>query len=142
MVEAVIGKLFISEEGVIVTAELETLLTLPVKSSMRSSWPEARFEFAMGRLKAVVTGRVPEFERFRVRVEPLRVREFARLTSMPIPVLLVTACEVVIVDVNGPTNEAMQTVLLRHGWLRLVIVEPVPLKKASVAPEKVMATVL
>ena len=85
-----IGKLFISEEGVIVTAVLETLLTVPVTSSMRSSWPEARFEFATGRLKAVVTGRVPELERFRVRVEPLTVREFARLTSMPIPVLLVT----------------------------------------------------
>jgi len=49
---------------------------------------------------------------------------------------------VVIVDVNGPTNEAMQTVPLRHGWLRFVIVEPVPLKKASVAPEKVIATVV
>jgi len=109
------GKLFMSVEGVIVTPELETLLTLPVKSSMRSSWPVDRFEFATGRLKAVVTGRAPELERFRVRVEPLRVREFARLTSMPIPVLLVTACEVVIVDVKGPTNEAMQTVLARHS---------------------------
>jgi len=127
-------------EGVTVTPALVALLTTPVMSSMRASWPVARLEFARGRAKVVVTGRATVLAKFRVSVEPLRVRQFARLTSMPSPALPVMACDVVIVDVKGPTNEATQTVPFRHGWLRLEIVRPVPLKKASVAPEKVTAT--
>ena len=136
LVTAEIGKLFITVAGVTATVGLPTVAT-PVMSSMRASWPEARFEFAVGRLTAVVTGRLPELAKFRLREEPVRTREFARLMSISIPALAVMDWEVLMVEVKGPGNVATHTVFARHGCARFVIVAPVPLKNASVAPEKV-----
>lgn len=136
LVTAEIGKLFITVAGVTATVGLPTVAT-PVMSSMRANWPEARFEFAVGRLTAVVTGRVPELAKFRVREVPVRTREFARLMSISIPALAVIDWEVVMVDVKGPGKVAMHTVFAAHAGFRFVIGEPVPLKNASVAPEKV-----
>jgi hypothetical protein len=133
---AAIGKLFMTVAGVTEAVVLEVVAT-PVMSSMRASWPAARFEFEVGKLTAVVTGRVPVLARFRVREEPVSTREFARLMSISIPALPVIAWEVEIVEVKGPGNEATHTVFARHGWFKLVIVTPVPLKNASVALEKV-----
>ena len=126
-------------DGVIVTPVLVALLTTPVMSSMRASWPAARLEFVRGRAKVVVEGRAPLLLKFRERLPPVRVREFARFTSMENPALALMACEEVIVDVKGPGKEAMQTVLTAQDWLRLVMGVLVPLKKASVALEKVTA---
>ncbi len=55
-------------EGVTVTPVLVALLTTPVMSSIRASWPAARFEFVRGRAKVVVTGRAPELSKVRLRV--------------------------------------------------------------------------
>src|SRR5271169_559034 len=130
------GKLFITVAGVTATVGLPTVAT-PVMSSMRASWPAARFEVAVGRVTTVVTGVLPELARFRLREEPVRTREFARLMSISIPAFALMDWEVVMVEVKGPGNVAMHTVFARHAWLRFVIGAPVPLKNASVAPEKV-----
>src|SRR5690242_6692850 len=135
------GKLFMRAAGVMVTLEPE-MLTAPVTSSIRSSWPVARLEFWRGRLKRLVTGRATVLAKFSVSVVPVREMALARLTSMPSPLLPEMLWEVVIVEVKGPEKAATQTVFAEHGWLRLVMVAPVPLKKLSVALEKVTATEL
>ena len=136
--EAVMDGWFTAEAGAIVTVEPETV-AMPVKSSIRSSWPEARLEFERGRVKALTTGVAAELVKLMVSTEPMTEAAFARLTSMPIPALPPMATEVVIVDVKGPGNVATHTAPAGHEGVRLVMAAPVPLKNAISAPEKVTA---
>src|SRR5580658_4968444 len=124
--------------GAIVTVEPETV-AMPVKSSIISSCPEARLEFVRGRAKALTTLVVVELVKLMVSALPVTEAAFARLTSMPSPVLAPMATELVIVDVKGPGNVTMHTAPAAHEGVRLVIAAPVPLKNAISAPEKVTA---
>lgn len=103
--EAVIEARFTIGAGAIVTDE-PVIVAIPVKSSMRSSWPLARLEFARGRVKALTTVVELELVKFRLRMPPVTEMAFARLTSMPNPALPLMACEVVIVEVKGPEKDA------------------------------------
>jgi len=109
-VEAVMGGWFTIGAGAIVTVEPETV-AMPVKSSMRSSWPEARLDIVppRGRAKALTTLVVAELMKLMVSAVPVRETAFARLTSMPSPALAAMASEVVIVDVKGPGNVTRHT---------------------------------
>ena len=69
----------------------------------------------------------PEFVRFTLNVVPLRVTAFARLKSIPNPVLPEMVCEDVMVGVPLVLKEATQTLAAGHWGLRLVIAAPVPL---------------
>lgn len=117
-------------EETIVTFVPLTVAT-PVKSSMRSSWPAARLEFARGRAKALITLVVPEFVRLRLSVAPLIVTAFARLKSMPIPVLPLMVCDEVMMGVPVVLKDATQISFAGQEGLRLVIATPVLFKKAS-----------
>ena len=92
---------------------------------MSSSWPVVRFG-SRGRAKALTAG-VTELVKFSVNAPDVTLIKFARLTSMPRPPLALIVCEVVVVDVKGPENEATQTAPAKHGWLKPVTAAPVPL---------------
>src|SRR5579859_169895 len=119
----------------IVTLDPETATT-PVKSSIRSSCPVARFEFARGSAKARTTLRlvfVVELVRLSVRAPAFTDSALARLKSIPNPVFPFTDSDCVMTGVPVPDNAALQTVFAKHCGLKLVIVAPVPLKKATSA---------
>ncbi len=124
------GARFTRVAGLIVTVEPLTV-AMPVKSSMMSSWPDARLEFARGSVKSLVTVVPEELARFKASVVPVIVMAFERLRSIPSPALPLMVCEVVIVDVKGPVNEAVQTAPATHTGF--VSATPVPLKKMSSA---------
>ena len=68
---------------------------------------------------------VPEFERLMLKVVPVTVMAFARLKSMPKPVLPVMAWEDVMTGVPLPLKVAMQ---VAPAWQTgLVRFTPVPL---------------
>lgn len=99
----------------------------PVKSSMRSSWPAAKLVLR-GRAKELMTFELPPgLVRFTLNVVPERVTAFARLKSMPNPVLALMVCEAVMTGVPVVLKEATQTSLAGHCGVRLVIAAPVPL---------------
>lgn len=79
---AAIGPCPVTVAGVIVTVEL-LRLTTPVKSCIRSSWPEARLELARGRVKAL---RTLLLLKFKARLVPEMDKAVAKFRSMPIPV--------------------------------------------------------
>src|SRR5260370_2812481 len=81
------------------------MLTTPVKSSMRSSWPTARLEFVRGRVKAL---RTLLLAKFTTRLAPEMETALAKLRSMPMPVTAV--CETV--------KETVATGLLEAATLR------------------------
>src|SRR5260221_6118188 len=72
----------VAEAEAMVTAGLP-MLTTPVKSSMRSNWPEARLEFARGRVKAL---RTLLLLKFTARLAPEIDTALAKFRSMPTPV--------------------------------------------------------
>src|SRR5579872_2522082 len=128
--------------GVIVTAGL-VRLTTPVMSSIRSSWPVARFAFWRGSVKELMTSVAPELMKLTFRVVPLRTSALDRLKSMPIPVSPPMVVDEVMM--GAPTEalkETEQTALAGHWGVRLVMAAPVPLKKASCGLEKETVMVL
>src|SRR5260370_33231711 len=91
-------------EEAIVTALLFRLTT-PVKSSIRSSWPAARLEFARGRVNAL---RTLLLVKSTTRLPPEMDTALAKLRSMPMPV-----------PAFGETvKETVATALLEAGRLR------------------------
>jgi len=112
------------EEAIVALVPLR--VTTPVKSSMRSSWPAARF-VARGRLKALMTLLVPGFVRLTFNEVPVSVMAFARLKSMPNPVLALMAVDEVMIGVPVVLKVATQILPMGHCGLRLVIAALVPL---------------
>src|SRR4029077_13685833 len=79
--------------GEVMVTVLPLMPTTPVKSSIKSSWPEPRFELVRGRRNEVRTLVVAELLKLTVRVVPVRVIALARLKSSPKPVLAEKTCE-------------------------------------------------
>src|SRR5580704_7191969 len=104
--------------------------TTPVKSSIRSNWPAARFELVRGRRNEVRTLVVPELLKLTVRVVPVRVMALAILKSRPKPVLAEKTCERLLMrtEVMVPGLKEQIALIAQTGLVRAT---PVSLRKVS-----------
>src|SRR5579883_822788 len=140
-VAAVIAALPVAVGGVTVTLCPE-MLTTPVKSSIRSSWPAERFEFCRGSVKAVTTLVFPELVKFRLKFPFESVMALERLKSIPKPVFPLIACEKLITGAPALANVTVQMALAWQTGLTLVIAAPLVFTKLKTGFAKETVIVL
>jgi len=104
--------------------------TTPAKSSIKSSWPAARFELLRGRRNEVRTLVVPELLKLTVRVVPVRVIALAILKSRPRPVLAEKTWERLLMrtELMVPGLKEQIALTAQAGLVRAT---PVSLRKVS-----------